>query len=282
MPDAALPPPRPPSGGADRAPVGSLPPPTVPPPPPPPGYVPYRTGPAPTAPLTRVRGLARWIVAAVALAGVVAVASTGIQLALVDDARDLLAGRIDETEFERSLRSSQLVSAVSSVLTIGAGIVTVAWMHRVSRNLRSLGRRTTWAPIMAVIGWLLPPFLYVIPLLVVRELWKASDPAVPVGDDGWRAGRTHPAVWVWWVAYGALPAIVTAVTIGSVIGAFFEGDPGATALTQARSLDAGAPFVVPGVVAAIVAAVAWIVVVRALTDRHTTLTAEGSTGDGRG
>ena len=55
---------------------------------------------------------------------------------------------------------------------------------------------------MAIGGWFLPPFLYVIPTLVLREAWKAADPAVPPGDDSWKRNKDNPLLWVWFAVYG--------------------------------------------------------------------------------
>jgi hypothetical protein len=50
-----------------------------------------------------------------------------------------------------------------------------------------------------VLAWLLPVANLVLPLLAMRELWKASDP--DVGPDGWRGVRTSPVIWLWWAAF---------------------------------------------------------------------------------
>ena len=46
--------------------------------------------------------------------------------------------------------------------------------------------------------WILPQMLYVIPFLMFRVMWKASDTDVPIGGD-WRSGRVSPIVPVWFV-----------------------------------------------------------------------------------
>ena len=54
------------------------------------------------------------------------------------------------------------------------------WMYRMAANHRALQRNGTWAPGWAIGGWFLPPGgLYIIPFLMFRELWKASDPNGP-------------------------------------------------------------------------------------------------------
>ena len=62
----------------------------------------------------------------------------------------------------------------------------------------------------------MPPLIvYAVPMLVLRESWKASDPAVPPGDDGWRQSAVNPIVYVWWALYGLAPIVflVAGVTV---------------------------------------------------------------------
>ena len=76
--------------------------------------------------------------------------------------------------------------------SIALVVLSIIWLYRVPPNHRALGRALTWAPGWAIGGWFLPPLLYVIPLLVLREAWKAADPAVPPGspDVEVRSGET--------------------------------------------------------------------------------------------
>jgi hypothetical protein len=90
-------------------------------------------------------------------------------------------------------------------------------MYRIATNVRAFGRQTTWHPLFSIFGWFLPPFfLYVIPLLVLREQWKASDPAADDGTESWKRSPDNPLLWGWFVFYGLLPFVFFVAQIGSL------------------------------------------------------------------
>ena len=143
--------------------------------------------------LKRVNGLTTWIVVLTAIVGVVGVASTLVSRLAVDEARDFLADRIDEDDFLEAYAPSLLLGFVQGAAMIALVVLTMVWMYRVASNHRALQRNGTWAPGWAIGGWFLPPgALYIIPYLMFRELWKASDPAVPAGDQRWKENRVSP------------------------------------------------------------------------------------------
>jgi hypothetical protein len=146
-------------------------------------------------------------------------------------------------------------------------------MYKIAKNVRTLGRTTTFAPIFAIVGWFLPPFLFVVPLLVLRELWKASDPTVPVGAGEWRASGETPVLYVWFVLYGIIPAIITFASLSTVIDATLDLDTDTESIAEVTASTNGALLIVGGLVG-LAAAGAWSILVRRLTDRHTALTGE--------
>ena len=91
-------------------------------------------------------------------------------------------------------------STYSIVPVIGSALQLAAAVHRhdhldVPCGLEPsarLHRGGTWGPGWAIAGWLLPPFVCVIPTLMLVEMWKASDPDVPIGGD-WRTKTRRPA-----------------------------------------------------------------------------------------
>lgn len=93
-------------------------------------------------------------------------------------------------------------------------VVTAAmflgWLHRVRVNVRSFGvRRLQYGREWTVLGFLVPALNALRPYQVVREIWKASDPAT--GDPiGWKSVPTPPLLALWWglfVAYFALEGL---------------------------------------------------------------------------
>ena len=152
--------------------------PDLPPPPPfspPPGYASY----APTnwaASMRRIGGLAKAlliVLAIVALGQVVSVATTG---SVGDAAADYLRSdrsNAAQDAFEDDLAVNGLTSLVAGAASIAVIVLSIVWLYRVAANHRGLGRRLTWAPGWAIAGWVLPPLLFMIPLLMLRESWKA-------------------------------------------------------------------------------------------------------------
>lgn len=217
--------------------------------------------------LHRVGKLSTAIVILTAVAGALAALSVWASEAARDDARDLLDGAISSEEFVEGAAPYLLMSTVQSVATVATAVVTMIWMFRVTRNHRALHRGGTWGAGWAIGGWFLPPLLFVIPMLMFRELWKASDPDVPIGGD-WRHGRTSPLVPLWFVLYSLVP-------LGLLVGESTGGvsfNTSETAMAQ-QVLD-GRGTAIAGAAVTLAGAIVYILLVRGLTGRHRRLTGE--------
>ena len=250
----------------------SLPPPPPSAPPPPPGYVGYEPSLAAAVPLRRVSGLARamqilLVIAAVGFAGQAAVTPSA-----TDKARDFLADRIDRDKFQEDLAPYTLVNLLTGAAFIALVVLTFIWLYRVVANHRTIGRQTRWAPGWAIGGWFLPPIvLYIIPMLVFRESWQASDPDVPPGDERWRRSSVSPIVYVWWVLYGLVPIIflISGLTVQS---SAFRGNE----TDLAEWIEDQKGWLIAQGLAGIAQAIAYLLLVRGLTSRHVRLTGESA------
>ena len=268
--------PPPPNDESSSSPAPA-PPPTPPPPPPsgltrPPGYVAYEANPTPAAATRRIGRLATPIVVSTTIVAIGTLISAFLSAGVATDAADFLAGSIEQSEFEDSLVPLNSLQLLVSIATLATGVLTIIWMFRIANNVRAFGRATTWAPLFAIFGWFLPPLiLYVIPFLVLRELWKASEPTEVDGSDRWKQTPGNPLLWAWFVLFGLLPAVLFAVQIGSFATG---GVPTGDIESIAENLD---DFGAVGWLAAILnvaAAVVWVRFVRQLTRRHKLLTNE--------
>lgn len=218
-----------------------------------------------------MRPLAKAIVVMTTIVAIATVLTSMLQWSVSADAEDYLAGRLPEDDFRDALGPLSTVQLLAALATLATGILTMIWMYRLANNVRTLGRRTTWSPLFAVFGWFLPPLvLYIIPFLMLRELWKASgdDPEPP---EGWRRNDENPALWAWFALFGIIPAVLVFVQASNFAA---DGLPNGDLDDVADSLDgfgAGGALVA---LVSLIAAVSWILVVRQLTDRHTQLTRE--------
>lgn len=223
--------------------------------------------------LRPIRSNARWAMILAGVTGITSLVSAFITADIAGKAQDYLDGNLSEDAFLDANDLAPLGQILSAAPTVAAGVFSMLWMFKMSKNVRTLGRATTFAPLFAVLGWFLPPFLFVLPLLVLRELWKASDPSIPPGADGWRASGENPTLYAWFLVYGVIPAVLTFVSVSSVLDATLNLDTDTDSIAEAAAATSGAMLILGGVVT-LIAAVAWILVVKQLTERHTALTGE--------
>jgi len=220
----------------------------------------------------RIGGLATPIVVSTVIVALGTVISSVLSASISTDAADFLAGGISQDEFEDAIVPLNSVQLLVSVATLATGVLTIVWMFRIASNVRAFGRVTTWSPLFAIFGWFLPPLvLYIIPFLVLRELWKASEPAHVDGSDTWKRAPDTPLLWAWFVLFGLLPAALFAIQVGSFATG---GMPTGDIESVAESLD---DFGAIGWITAalnVAAAVVWVMFVRTLTRRHKQLTNE--------
>jgi hypothetical protein len=254
------------------------PPPPVPPPPPPPpppnlvapsGYAGYSATPFTQAPLKRVSGLAKVAMILVLATALMSFVELLVRQTVIDDAEDYLAGSIDKREFQDAIVGYSIVPVVASLIQIAALVITIIWMFRVAANHRALHRGGTWGPGWAIAGWILPPFIFVIPTLMMVELWKASDPDVSIGGN-WRAKGGSPLAVIWGVLYTAASVLSLAA---NATGDFSFS---ATDRALAEQLTSDQTLAVVVACLSFAAAVAFVVLVRQLTQRHTQLTGEAA------
>lgn len=252
-----LPPPPPPGGDP------------VPPPPPDLHAPSYQYAPqVASAPLKRVGGLSRAAMILVGLGGSLALISVLAAVSVEDDARAFLDGETTNDEFLEAIAPFVLVSFVQVIAIVASAVIVIIWMYRIAANHRAMHRTGTWGPGWAIGGWFLPPLLYIIPYLMFRELWKASDPAVPAGGD-WRSRPVSPAITAWFVLYSVIPILLLFSQTDDTFTSL-----GADERDLAESLTETQGATIVSALVTVAGAVAFIVVVRQLTERHRRLTGE--------
>jgi uncharacterized membrane protein len=233
---------------------------------PPPGYVAYGgANQGAYANFQRVGGLAKWL-------GVLMIVLVPVQiwiafnsLSVRDKAEDYLARRITEDDFKDKITTSAGISLLSGAVLIAAAVLTMIWMFRIAKNLQAMNRVATWKPGWAIGGWFVPPLvLYVVPFLMFRDLWKASDP--DSGHD-WRTNRVAPIINVWWVLFGIAPVIFFSATIATFTVSQSTD-------TQAKDLVDRFNVGIASSVVQILAAISFLLLVRQLTARHQQVTSE--------
>jgi len=240
------------------------------------GYVGYSSTPINSVGLYRIGKLTKAAIALAATSAIVTLLSILALQAAQNDARLLLDDSIDVEEFVQRALPYLLMSVVQAVATLAAAIVTIIWMYRIAKNHRTLHRGGTWGPGWAIGGWFLPPLLYVIPFLMFRELWKASDPDVPIGGE-WKSNRSSPVVPIWFVLYSLVPI---GLLIAQTSGGFASF--GASERDLARQIVDGRTSTIVSAVVAVAGAIAFALLARGLDQRHRRLTGEAAPSVVRG
>jgi hypothetical protein len=247
-------------------------PPPPPPPPdlaPPPGYTAYSQNLSTSVDLKRVGGLAKAIVILLAVYAVGELIRIAGMPGVVDSAKEFKANPGNDDAFLEDVGTFVLMGALSQAAMLAIIVLSIIWTYRIVKNHRVIGRTTTWGPGMAIGGWFLPPFLYVIPTLVLREAWKAADPTVPPGDERWKRGKDNPLLWAWFLVYG-VGTVVLSIISSSLQFRQLGGEADDLADAYADNLGVMIALSVLGLVSAVL----WALLVRQWTARHTTLTGE--------
>ncbi len=104
-------------------------------------------------------------------------------------------------EAEASDNAFATLGVVQLLVFIVTAVIFLIWVYRASKNLKPLGvQNQKYSPGWAV-GWFFIPFAnYVLPFLVTKEIWMASDPKV-MDAESWRSTSVSPIVPAWWVLY---------------------------------------------------------------------------------
>lgn len=248
------PPPLPPSGGSPSLPAGI-----------PPGYTPYEPGMLIGRGAERLAGLARAIQILLAIVLVLNAISAVMVIAFRSRFADFAEGSVPESDVEAAISTIGLIGIAAGGCQIALVVCVMVWMWRAARNLRVAGRTdATWAPGWAVGGWFCPPCIFVIPWLMLQELWKGSSTASDRRT--WRENPGLPLIPLWWVLYGIGGILVASVQFGSSASTDIDD--------LAEFYDSAAVWTLVSTAITIAAGICFIVIVRRLTARQRALTGE--------
>jgi hypothetical protein len=245
--------------------------PAPPPSAPPPGYyaegtTPSAPGGAPSAayePPTTWRGLRglttalTWLFAAHIFLTVLLIIGVINHLRVLGDKE--IGGLVLDTDAVNDANAFPAAMIIlSGLVGLAIFVLLIIWLYRAAKNNEALGRQNPrLGPGWAIGGWFIPVANFVIPFIILDDVWRGSDPSVPRGDPNWRRSATLGAIWAW---------LVTAVIwyIPTVI-ATSTGDVRADEPEKVRRDDI---LRIIGAVAGIVAAVFAIIVIRRVAARQ--------------
>ena len=95
------------------------------------------------------------------------------------------------------VRAATLVGLCFAVAT---GVVFILWQWRSAKNAEAFGQTAArYRPGWSIGGWFVPLANFVIPVLIMQDLWRSSDPHLSP-EDGRRRPRSALVGW-WWAAF---------------------------------------------------------------------------------
>ncbi len=237
---------------------------------PPPGYSAYASTPGGYAgPFRRIGGVAKGIVVISVVSAVLGVVVLGLQVALRDHAIELRDGRIDTDSFKDDIAPYLLAALIALGVSIALFVLQCIWAYRIASNLRSLRREPqSWKPGWGIGAWFLAPCtLNIVPYLMLRELWKGSDPDVAPGDPRWKSVPVGMLVHLWfWLGIAGTAAGIAAGTVFAFRSQSTD--------TIAKQLDDRLPFTIGAGLLSVAGTLAFVMMVRALSARHMAATKE--------
>lgn len=105
----------------------------------------------------------------------------------------------DELDFNDSLYG--LVGVGQLLVSIGTATAFLLWIYRAYKNLTLLGVRGLTYSAGWAVGYFFIPFINLFrPCQVVQEMWKASNPEVPVRLS-WGRASASALVGFWWASW---------------------------------------------------------------------------------
>jgi Domain of unknown function (DUF4328) len=245
--------------------------PSPPPPAPPPGYYAESAAPSPPggapsaayAPPARwrsLRGLTTaltWLFSAHIALTVILIIGVFNHLRVLGDEEVL--GVVRDTEAVNDANALPAVMILlSGVVFIAIFVLLIIWLYRAAKNNEALGRQNPrLGPGWAIGGWFIPIAWWVIPFIILDDVWRGSDPSIPRGDPSWRRSSTLGAIWAWLVT-----AVIFIIPSGI---ASSTGDVRADEPEKVRRDDI---LRIIGALGAIIAAVFAIVVTRRIAARQ--------------
>jgi len=118
---------------------------------------------------------------------------------------DILNDRFSFDIVKRANDADDLVKAAGAIYLLVALVLLVLviiWTFRAMKNNEALGRTMPrFKPGWGIAGWLIPFANLVIPVLILQDLWRGSDPATARGNASWRSNKGSALVGWYWAAF---------------------------------------------------------------------------------
>ena len=121
----------------------------------------------------------------------------------VDSARDFANDSSLKQAFDDAVQPVNFFSTITSIAEFTIAVTTFIWTYRVTREVTNRGVLLRFSPVLCMFSWLLPPVLFIFPLIVLRDL--VTKTKTMRGDE---QETIRPVITQWWVLYGVIPSVM--------------------------------------------------------------------------
>ena len=129
--------------------------------------------------------------------------ATGLMFTAVDSARDFANDSSLRQAFDDAIRPANFFSTITSIAEFTIAVTTFIWTYRITREVTNRGVLLKFSPALCMFSWLLPPVLFIFPLIVLRDL--VTKTKTMRGDE---QESIRPVMTQWWVLYGLIPLVM--------------------------------------------------------------------------
>ncbi len=131
-------------------------------------------------------------------------------------------GEIDQERLDTVTQQYLAINGVASLVQVTSLVLVIVLTWRLAKNHELLGRPgTRFGPGWGIAGWLVPFANWIIPFLLLGDLWKGSHPDDAPRTTTWRERPGANVVLVWW-ALTVTGAIVATVGSAEVVSGLFR------------------------------------------------------------
>jgi hypothetical protein len=151
-------------------------------------------------PLRQLAQLAIALLGLVTVANLVALWADLGQLDLLTDIRD--GRRVDLAELTDSDERVATAGLFQTGAYVACVVAFLVWYGRAYRNLERLGAQgLRWGKRWAIAYWFIPIGNWFRPKQVMNDIWRASDPELPVPAHHWQGNRVPALFHLWWALW---------------------------------------------------------------------------------
>ena len=133
-----------------------------------------------------------------------AAVATGLNFSVINTARDYANDASLKQAFKDAIKPVDALGSIASLAELVIVITTAIWTYRTAKQIAYRGMVLRFTPVMCMFSWILPPVLFIFPMIVLRDF--AAKTTIARNDP---TNRMQTLIIQWWVLYGVLPLVMS-------------------------------------------------------------------------